>query len=696
MKKLNVLTRMLLLVALLVGSTSVWADDSDYIEAYTFSITKPKSNAVTDYTKTGDMEIDGITWNVPGNWYANGALRLGGKSINNVDRTITGKGAITEKITKITVNHSGKTAESLTLNSVTITVASDADFTKDLITKTVTPTISKDTEGSFDLTPDVECPAGRYYKIAFNISNSNGSNYAFVLNSIVFYKDNIKHTLSSAVSPIGAGTVTLGSTSVGEGLTTTISANKNVGYRFLNWTTTSGTITNASSASTTFTMGTSDATVTANFETCETYTISWSVNGTIVSSETLNEGSEINFVAPVSGIPAGYVYKGWSTTEIVTPQQSEPSYITEATCTSDVTYYCVMAKENGTPSSLTKMAAGDKFTSGDKIVFAAIDEDNSFGMYQQTQGSNWIKNFEFTEDVDEIAADNKKWWTVTSTTGGWYIGDATNGRLYSSGSTNLACSTTNRTVFVFEDGNDGTFQLSYTNGSKRYLCCRTDQTGDNKNAFRLSSTDGINKLTLYKYVAASISYSDYATVVSVTKEVSAAGWATYVTPYAVEFSEGDAYVVTDAEASTTLTEVTSVSAGTPVLLKGKGTKTATVIASADDPDSNLLKVSNGSVKGDNKNIYVLADKTNGIGFYLWDKEAPAIPAGKVYLDTTGISGAKGLEFISFENTETDGIRSIEKGKLRIENSDYYNLAGQRVGKDYKGIVIVNGKKMLNK
>ena len=46
--------------------------------------------------------------------------------------------------------------------------------------------------------------------------------------------------------------------------------------------------------------------------------------------------------------------------------------------------------------------------------------------------------------------------------------------------------------------------------------------------------------------------------------------------------------------------------------------------------------------------------------------------------------------------ETDGIRSIENSELRMKNSDYYNLAGQRVGKDYKGIVIVNGKKVLVK
>ena len=46
--------------------------------------------------------------------------------------------------------------------------------------------------------------------------------------------------------------------------------------------------------------------------------------------------------------------------------------------------------------------------------------------------------------------------------------------------------------------------------------------------------------------------------------------------------------------------------------------------------------------------------------------------------------------------ETDGIRSIENGELRSENYDYHNLAGQKVGKDYKGIVIMNGKKIVVK
>ena len=45
--------------------------------------------------------------------------------------------------------------------------------------------------------------------------------------------------------------------------------------------------------------------------------------------------------------------------------------------------------------------------------------------------------------------------------------------------------------------------------------------------------------------------------------------------------------------------------------------------------------------------------------------------------------------------ETDGIKSVQGSGFTV-NGEAYNLAGQRVGKDYKGIVIVNGKKVLVK
>lgn len=61
-------------------------------------------------------------------------------------------------------------------------------------------------------------------------------------------------------------------------------------------------------------------------------------------------------------------------------------------------------------------------------------------------------------------------------------------------------------------------------------------------------------------------------------------------------------------------------------------------------------------------------------------------------------------YLTFESTfciqkitvkDATGIATV-KAANKVANNQMYNLAGQKVGKDYKGIVIVNGKKMLNK
>ena len=160
---------------------------------YTFVPQKLSSGNVSDYTKTGDQTVDDMVWNVPGNWYATGALRIGGKSIDAVDRIIAGKTAMGDAIAKIVITHAGVTSDNLKLNSVKVTVASDADFTQD-VTETVAVaetdfTVAKNTEGTIELTPkDADFWAkDAYYKFAFNVTNTNGSNYAFVLNKIEFY-----------------------------------------------------------------------------------------------------------------------------------------------------------------------------------------------------------------------------------------------------------------------------------------------------------------------------------------------------------------------------------------------------------------------------------------------------------------------------------------------------------------------------
>ncbi len=186
-------------------------------------------------------------------------------------------------------------------------------------------------------------------------------------------------------------------------------------------------------------------------------------------------------------------------------------------------------------------------------------------------------------------------------------------------------------------------------------------------------------------------------VEAVPVEVSALGYATFASDKALDFTDKSikAYKATVAGTTVDFTQVNVVPAGEGVLLYADGGATVNVpvaTADADDFTGNKLVRGTGAslTYEEGAEYYILANETAGIGFY--KANGNVVATNKAYLDLTG-TNAKSFVL---PGGETDGIRSIENGKLRIENSNYYNLAGQRVGKDYKGIVIVNGKKMLNK
>ena len=171
--------------------------------------------------------------------------------------------------------------------------------------------------------------------------------------------------------------------------------------------------------------------------------------------------------------------------------------------------------------------------------------------------------------------------------------------------------------------------------------------------------------------------------------VTSAGWATWVPSLNVEVPSGvSAYIVTATTATTaTMTELLTVPAGTPILLKGAGTHTFDVIADEDildDVTDNLLEVSDGTAKDD---IYVLANGANGAGFYKW--AGAALSAGRVYLPAP--AGAR--EFIGFGD-EATGIKDYTRETTT--NNRCYNLNGQRVDAHQKGLYIVNGKKVIIK
>ena len=102
--------------------------------------------------------------------------------------------------------------------------------------------------------------------------------------------------------------------------------------------------------------------------------------------------------------------------------------------------------------------------------------------------------------------------------------------------------------------------------------------------------------------------------------------------------------------------------------------------------------------GDSYYFYKLAyddysDKT-GLGFY-WGADNGAAFTAKTngaYLAVPKSSGSAKSGF-RFDGTTT-GVNTINA--KTTTNDVIYNIQGQRVGANYKGLVIVNGKKMMRK
>ena len=178
---------------------------------------------------------------------------------------------------------------------------------------------------------------------------------------------------------------------------------------------------------------------------------------------------------------------------------------------------------------------------------------------------------------------------------------------------------------------------------------------------------------------------------------AASGYATYAADYAVNYSELGltAYTMKVAadNSKVSATPFTGVvPAGKAVLVKGtadqKYTLTPATTAADETFDTDLL-ASDGNVTADGAQHFAFGTKNGESGFKLVKSDV-VIPAKKGYLF---ISNAGAKEFFAFEG-ETTGISAVETAPTADGN--VYNMAGQRVSKNYKGLVIVGGKKYLNK
>ncbi len=132
------------------------------------------------YAMESKITINDIQWSIMGNtdiipW------RIGGKGLTNAtDRDIKTMSPVYGTVSKVIVSVGG-TGGSITFNSLTLSVANNADFTNATTYKEIYPKAS--TDYTFYITEATDA----YYKITYNVTVSSTSNKYYQFNGVKLY-----------------------------------------------------------------------------------------------------------------------------------------------------------------------------------------------------------------------------------------------------------------------------------------------------------------------------------------------------------------------------------------------------------------------------------------------------------------------------------------------------------------------------
>lgn len=477
---------------------------------------------------------------------------------------------------------------------------------------------------------------------------------------------------------------------VATGSVLTILTTPNDGYNFVKWeySTDGGTSWN-DGVGTSYTV-TSAVSFRASFVAKIYHTITYSVNG-VKNEVMVEEGEPISFAAPTS-VPAGYVFKGWSEVEIITPQVDAPAMVSSAISTADITYYAVIAEiisftpESWTETPLASMTASDVFVFSNGS--SAMTNDNGTTDAPATSAIT-VSAGQITSTV----ADNIKWNVSGNSTVGYtfYPNGSTTTWLYcnttagSGSNNNIRVGTGNRKAWVI---NTGGYLVTNDESTERYLSIYNDQD------FRgYINTNSAFIPKFYKHIAASETYGNYCTKLADVITVSAAGWATYCSEYALDFTgvtELTAYTATKEGGAVKFNKVTGkVPANTGLLVSGT-TANVPVAASADAVINILEGVTAETVKAAGT-VFVLKQGANGLGFYKNTNDF-TVRANSAYLPATAVAGARAFIALDDEATGIENLAPV----LSKDEGVVYDLSGRRVVTPTKGLYIVNGKKVIVK
>lgn len=431
--------------------------------------------------------------------------------------------------------------------------------------------------------------------------------------------------------------------------------------------------------------------------------------------------AEVEFENSSKTVTYGETFNGFTanktTTASLTYTSSNPKVATVVAGTGVVTILSV-----GETTITASAPEQNPYNAGEASYTLTINEVTSYPTALQTILDEKFSKIANTSG-NNISANNCDYtgWTNITRVQGFadhYVQLASGSGAGSMSTGNLSSLVVGATISLRAKGKaaSNTLTLTPTN-------CTLDKTSINTTTswdtytFNVTAVSGTPSITFGAAKEKQVYLDDIlisVNVQTVPVTINASGLTSFCSPYKLdlndEASQCEAWAISSYDVDKkkiNFQKVTGVvPANTPLILMGEeGEKTMAVCQDENEdgvaPSPNKLRgfISPTYYAGPTEETYFGLVKSTG---NFKKMNAGTIPAGKAVLvmntdDANNLDFSDGSKFTFFfeESTETDGIRTTNVN-VQVFDGNYYNLAGQRVSEDYKGVVIYNGKKIIKK
>lgn len=414
------------------------------------------------------------------------------------------------------------------------------------------------------------------------------------------------------------------------------------------------------------------------------YSVTFSVNGIETVLRQSTSGAAI--AVPTPAACGDYTFVGWNT-EAVAPTDDEPSMTAlGATVTPENNngkYYAVYAQERagGEENRTSEFVIKTSSTPSNPIVIDGVSWTYSGVDFANSASAGMPENSTVTFALpnDALYAVSVE---ITSTSNTW------------ASSTKLSLPLTDKDdnvlTTLYKDNYSYSFKSTDNNVGPYTI---TSTTTDSKKAY-------IDHITVTYAIIGTENYDYRTSLPNVEVTISESKFLSFCYGSKLDFSETDvkAYKASvDGEGKVTLTKVDVVPAGEGVVLYCETPDTYSIPVTTKDASD----VTGNEMVGVLVRTQVVWNPEANVYNYIlqqgqFNKATDGyLKPNRAYLSTSydvTPLGAKALSVV-FAEDETDGIKAVS---TNVEKDVRYNLSGQKVGADYKGIVIVNGKKYMRK